>query len=117
MRDSPARAVTAQILAGGAVVRVYDPEGTDNARTALPGPAYRADVMAACRDVEPVLHLTEWRQYRALDPAEPTAAVRMPRVLDARNTLDRAARHPAGTSAPSDVPCMGRSRVGPEPSG
>ncbi|MFF7749196.1 UDP-glucose dehydrogenase family protein [Streptomyces sp. NPDC007971] len=111
VRDSPALAVTAEILAEGADVQVHDPQGIDNARTALPGPAYRADVMAACRDAELVLHLTEWRQYRALDPAELATVVRTPRVLDARNALDRAAWHAAGWH----VRALGRPAHVPQP--
>ncbi|MFI1368766.1 UDP-glucose dehydrogenase family protein [Streptomyces griseochromogenes] len=111
VRDSPALAVTADVVAEGAHVRVHDPQGLDNARTALPGPEYCTDVMAACRDADLVLHLTEWRQYRALDPAELAAVVRAPRVLDARNALDRAAWHAAGWH----VRALGRPAHVPQP--
>jgi UDPglucose 6-dehydrogenase len=35
-----------------------------------------------------VLHLTEWRQYRELDPIQLAKIVRAPRILDGRNALD-----------------------------
>ena len=40
---------------------------------------------AAGADV--VLHLTEWSQYRQLDPVRLRGLVRVPRILDARNVL------------------------------
>ncbi|MFI1354340.1 UDP-glucose dehydrogenase family protein [Streptomyces sp. NPDC020898] len=96
VRDSPALAVAAEIVAEGADVSVHDPEGLDNARVALPGPAYCPDVLEACRDADVVLHLTEWRQYRAIDPVKLSAVVRAPRMLDARNALDPAVWRAAG---------------------
>jgi UDPglucose 6-dehydrogenase len=111
VRDSPALAVTCELAAQGADVRVHDPEGVDNARAVLPGPAYHTDVMTACRDAELVLHLTEWREYRALDPARLAEAVRVPRLLDARNALDTAAWHAAGWH----VRALGRPAHVPQP--
>ncbi|KOG43590.1 UDP-glucose dehydrogenase family protein [Streptomyces resistomycificus] len=111
VRDSPALAVAAQIVAADADVRVHDPEGLDNARAALPGPAYCPDVVEACRDADLVLHLTEWRQYRALDPAHLSEVVRAPRLLDARNALDPAAWRAAGWQ----VRALGRPAPVPPP--
>ncbi|WP_225833531.1 UDP-glucose/GDP-mannose dehydrogenase family protein [Streptomyces sp. NK08204] len=111
VRDSPALAVTAEITAQGADVRVHDPEGIDNARAALPGPEYHRDVVEACRDADAVLHLTEWRQYRELDPAQLAQVVRAPRMLDARNALDQAAWHEAGWH----VRALGRPVHVPQP--
>ena len=34
-----------------------------------------------------MLHLTEWREYRELDPAALLSVVRAPRIVDARNVL------------------------------
>ncbi|MFJ2236455.1 UDP-glucose dehydrogenase family protein [Streptomyces sp. NPDC087859] len=96
VRDSPALAVAAEIVAEGADVRVHDPEGIDNARLALPGPSYSTDVLETCRDADLVLHLTEWRHYRALDPVKLSQVVRAPRMIDARNALDPALWREAG---------------------
>ena len=35
-----------------------------------------------------VLHLTEWKEFRELDPAEVLAHVANPHVVDGRNALD-----------------------------
>ena len=34
-----------------------------------------------------VLHLTEWTEYRQIDPAALLSVVRAPRILDGRNVL------------------------------
>ncbi|WP_037679795.1 UDP-glucose/GDP-mannose dehydrogenase family protein [Streptomyces griseus] len=111
VRDSPALAVTAEIVAEGADVSVHDPEGLDNARAALSGPTYCTDVMEACRDADVVLHLTEWRRYRELDPVKLAEVVRAPRLLDARNALDPAAWRVAGWH----VRALGRPAHVPQP--
>lgn len=87
VRDSAALGVAAAIQAEGALVQVHDPEAIDNAMGVCPQLEYTRDVKAACTDADVVLHLTEWRQYRELDPARLRDIVRTPRILDARNVL------------------------------
>jgi UDPglucose 6-dehydrogenase len=50
---------------------------------------------AAAR-ADAVLVLTEWRQYRELDPVAFGKVMRQKRVLDGRNVLDREAWAAAG---------------------
>jgi UDPglucose 6-dehydrogenase len=69
-------------------VRVHDPEAIENARTAVPSLDYIAEVSKAVEGSDLVLHLTEWQQYRDLDPQPLAHLAREPRVLDARNVLD-----------------------------
>ena len=108
VRDSPALNVAAALQLRGAQVRVHDPKATDNARAVFPTLDYTTDVVKACEQADLVLHLTEWAQYRALDPATLAGVVRAPRVLDARNALDAAAWRAAGWT----VRCLGRPPVG-----
>ncbi len=87
VRDSPALAVAAAAASEGAVVRVHDPVAMDNARKACPTLDYATDPADACEQADVVLHLTEWRQYRDLDPVALRSLVKHPRLLDARNAL------------------------------
>jgi UDPglucose 6-dehydrogenase len=87
VRDSPALSVAAAIRAEGATVRVHDPKAIDNARQAYPGLDYADDATKACEAADVVLHLTEWAQYRDLDPASLREVVRSPRIVDGRNVL------------------------------
>ncbi|MBL1083998.1 UDP-glucose/GDP-mannose dehydrogenase family protein [Streptomyces actinomycinicus] len=88
VRDSPALAVAARLHREGAVVRVHDPQAVDNARAACPQLDYAARVDKACEGADVVLHLTDWAEYRALDPDALTPLVCRPVLLDARNSLD-----------------------------
>lgn len=87
VRDSPALSVATAVQAEGAAVRIHDPRAIDNARAAYPQLDYADDVVKACEDANVVLHLTEWQEYRELDPARIREVVRTPRILDARNIL------------------------------
>ena len=88
VRDSPALAVAAAVQLQGARVRVHDPAAMDNARALFPALEYAPDVEKACEHADLVLHLTEWSDYRELDPSALAKVVRQPRVLDGRNALD-----------------------------
>lgn len=88
VRDSPALNVAAALQLQGAQVRVHDPEAIDNARALFPTLDYARDIEKAVEHADLVLHLTEWKQYRELDPADLATHVRTPRLLDARNALD-----------------------------
>jgi UDPglucose 6-dehydrogenase len=88
VRDSPALNVAAALQLQGAQVRVHDPEAIDNARLRFPILDYVFDVEKAFESADLVLHLTEWEQYRELNPAAAARLTSTPRILDARNALD-----------------------------
>jgi UDPglucose 6-dehydrogenase len=88
IRDSPALDVAYTIQRAGAAVRVYDPEAMGNAKQTHPTLAYAPCALEACRDADVVLHLTEWAEFRALEPAELADVVRARNLVDGRNALD-----------------------------
>ncbi|KOG91729.1 UDP-glucose 6-dehydrogenase, partial [Streptomyces varsoviensis] len=88
VRDSPALNVAGQIHLQGGQVTVYDPKGMDNARALFPTLGYAPTAVDAAQGAHAVLHLTEWREFRELDPAELGKAVSEPFILDGRNALD-----------------------------
>jgi UDPglucose 6-dehydrogenase len=88
VRDSPALSVANALQGQGAEVRVHDPEAIENARAAYPLLNYTTDVQKTFEGSELVIHLTEWQEYRDLDPLHLSALVSAPHILDARNTLD-----------------------------
>ena len=90
VRDSPALDVAARLAELGAVVTVHDPQAIDNARAKQPHLRYERDLEAALAGADAVLLLTEWAQYRDLDPERVGALVAQRTVLDGRNALDRA---------------------------
>jgi len=96
IRDSPALNVAAQIQLQGAEVVVTDPTAVDNARRSWPQLHYAATAQEACTGADVVLLLTEWQEYRDLDPSALGAIVRTRQVLDGRNALDPARWRAAG---------------------
>jgi UDPglucose 6-dehydrogenase len=88
IRDSPALNVAAQIRLQGGDVVVTDPAALENARRAWPDLHFEDKVEVAVAGADVVLLLTEWQQYRDLDPAALADRVRARNMLDGRNVLD-----------------------------
>ncbi|MGO2060609.1 MAG: UDP-glucose dehydrogenase family protein [Microbacterium gubbeenense] len=96
IRDSPALDVAVRLKGLGAEVVSYDPEAMDTARRAHPQLDYADSLEAALDGSEAVVVVTEWKQFKALDPAETLAKVARPVIFDGRNILDPAAWRDAG---------------------
>jgi UDPglucose 6-dehydrogenase len=88
IRDSPALDVAVTIQKAGAAVRVYDPQAMGNAKNDYPTLAYAPSAYEACRDADVVLHLTEWQEFRDLDPHEFGKVVTHRNIVDGRNALN-----------------------------
>jgi UDPglucose 6-dehydrogenase len=89
VRDSPALTIAGQLHLKGAFVTVHDPKAMDNARRRFPTLTYAESAIAACRDADVVLHLTEWPEFREIDPKLLGTVVASKNVVDGRNLLDR----------------------------
>ncbi|CAB4547145.1 unannotated protein [freshwater metagenome] len=96
VRDSPALDIAAQIQAAGALVTVHDPKAIANAQKRFPALNFADNVEKTLQDAELVLHLTEWKIYRELDPAKMKSLVKNAIMIDGRNALDRTAWRNAG---------------------
>jgi UDPglucose 6-dehydrogenase len=96
VRDSPALDIAAQLQAAGATVVVHDPKAIENARKRFPKLGFAANVEECVRDADLILHLTEWREYRELDPKALSSLVKKKIVIDGRNALDREKWRAAG---------------------
>lgn len=89
VRDSPALNVAGQIQLQGAAVTVYDPKAMENSQALFPTLGYSSSVAEACKAADVVLVLTEWDEFRNMDPAQIGEVVGSRRILDGRNCLDR----------------------------
>ena len=96
VRDSPALDVAVQLKGLGAEVIATDPEGIENARGRHPQLDYTSSTREALRGADLVVLVTEWREYRGLDPVETGQIVADRRIIDGRNVLDPAAWRAAG---------------------
>jgi len=96
IRDAPALDVARTLHRAGAVVRVFDPAAMDNARIAYPDLHYTASAADAARDADVIVLLTEWDEFRELDPQTLGAVVAHRRIVDSRHALDPAQWRDAG---------------------
>ena len=85
MRDAPSLDVAPQLIAMGARVQAFDPEGMDEARKLLPEVELRTGPYEAVEDADVLVILTEWDQFRALDLDRVKLLMRRPAVVDLRN--------------------------------
>ncbi|XCN74735.1 MAG: UDP-glucose/GDP-mannose dehydrogenase family protein [Candidatus Electrothrix aestuarii] len=89
MRDAPALTILPALLEKGATVKAHDPKGMEEAKKYLPeGVEYASDAYEACKDVDAVVLMTEWNQYRALDFERLKASMKTPIFIDLRNVYD-----------------------------
>lgn len=88
VRDSPALSIAAQLQLQGAVVTVTDPKALQNAAKRFPELQLEPELHDAISKADALLLLTEWAQYRSLDPYALLSRVASPRILDGRNVLD-----------------------------
>ena len=89
VRDSPSLDIAAQLRAAGASVTVHDPKAIVNAKKRFPDLTFAASVTECISGSDLVLHLTEWREYRDLNPADLISLVKNPIIIDGRNALNR----------------------------
>lgn len=99
VRDSPALSIAGQLHLRGALVSVYDPKANETARAKFPTLDYADSALDAARDADLLLHLTEWPEFREIDPVSLGEVVRSKQVIDGRNKLDLAAWRAAGWTA------------------
>jgi len=98
IRDSPALDVASLLHAAGALVRVTDPQALAAAAASRPALTYVEDPVEACQGADVLLHLTEWPQFRALDPHLLAKVVARRQLVDGRNVLDPVRWRDAGWS-------------------
>ena len=96
VRDSPALDIAAQISETGAEVVVHDPKAIEPARKRFPNLKYAESVDECVKGADLILHLTEWKIYRDIDPVKLKSLVKNPLIIDGRNALDRELWRAAG---------------------
>jgi UDPglucose 6-dehydrogenase len=85
------------LVAAGATVRAFDPQGMGHARPLLPAAVhYATNALDAAKGADAVVLLTEWNEFRALSPEKLKAAMTGTALLDFRNVYDPAVMREAG---------------------
>ncbi len=87
LRESPSLEIISRLVEAGAQVRAYDPA----IEKQLPGIEVVTDPYAACEGADVLVVLTEWDEFKWMDMDKVREVMATPRVVDARNHLDRSA--------------------------
>lgn len=95
MRDAPSLDIAPALIAAGATVRAFDPEGMTEAAHLLPDVQMTDSAYAAAEGADAVVIVTEWDPFRALDLDRLKLLMSQPVLVDLRNIYrpeDMAAR-------------------------
>jgi len=93
-RESPALRIVSLLAGQGAEVQAYDPAIKGPVGGVVPA----ADPYSVCDGARVLAVLTEWDDFRWLDFDKVAGLMETPRLVDARNLLDRAALERRGFS-------------------
>jgi UDPglucose 6-dehydrogenase len=87
VRESPSIDIINALCSGGAVVRVYDPVGMENAKDSLPdsGVTFCDDAYEVATGADCLVIATEWNQFRNLDFERLKKALKTARLVDLKN--------------------------------
>jgi UDPglucose 6-dehydrogenase len=97
MRDAPSIPIVGRLVEDGATVRTFDPEGMEQARPLLPeSVVYCRDALDAAQGADLLVIVTEWNEFRAIEPQRLREAMRGDLVVDLRNLYEPAAMRAAG---------------------
>ena len=85
MRDAPSLDIAPALIAAGATVQAFDPEGMHEASKLLDGVVMKDGPYDAVEGADAVVIVTEWDQFRALDLDRIKLLMNQPVLLDLRN--------------------------------
>jgi len=88
MRDAPSLDIVPALQAAGARIVAFDPEGMKEAARMMPGIAFAKTAYEAATGADVLVVITEWHEFRGLDPRRLKEAMRKPRIVDLRNIFN-----------------------------
>ncbi len=109
MRDAPSLTIVPALVGGGAKVRVCDPQGQHEGEALLPGVTWHSDAYEAAKDVDLIVILTEWNEFRALDLKRLAGNQGRVSMADLRNIYDAEVAKDAGFAAYDSIGRVGFS--------
>jgi len=88
MRDAPSLDIVPALQAAGATIVAFDPEGMKEAARLMPGIAFAKTAYDAAFGADVLVVITEWPEFRGLDPRRLKQVMRQPRIVDLRNIFN-----------------------------
>ena len=107
MRDAPSLDIITALQKAGAVIRAYDPESMDEAKTMMKDVVWCGSAYEAMDGVDALSIVTEWNEFRALNLDRVKSLLKTPILVDLRNIYDAAEMNAAGFK----YSCIGRPQV------
>lgn len=88
MRDAPSLDIIKALKAEGVTVRTFDPVAMPPAKKLLKGIKFCRHAYDAVSGADAMVLVTEWNEFRRLDPVKLHSLMRSPVVFDCRNVYD-----------------------------
>ena len=107
MREAPSLNIIAGLQDAGAEIRVFDPEGMDEAKGLLDGVEWCQDAYGVATGADALAIVTEWNEFRALDLDRIKSLMKAPVMVDLRNVYNPDEMAQAGFQ----YTCVGRPRA------
>ena len=89
MRFAPSITIIEALRKEGAIVKAYDPVATERAKLVMPDIEYCSSPYDVAKDVDAIVLVTEWDEFRQLDFHKIRDAMRQPVFVDGRNVFER----------------------------
>src|SRR5262245_45970248 len=88
MRDAPSLDIVPALQAAGARIVAFDPEGMAEAARMLSNIQFAKTAYDAASGADVLVVITEWHEFRGLDPRRIKEMMRQPRIVDLRNIFN-----------------------------
>jgi UDPglucose 6-dehydrogenase len=88
LRDSPAISILKILHDRGAKIQAYEPSANGNYQS-VPWIEVRASSLEACEGADVLAVLTEWPEFKEIEPTDVANSLNLKCVVDGRNILDR----------------------------
>ncbi|MBR9699271.1 UDP-glucose/GDP-mannose dehydrogenase family protein [Candidatus Woesearchaeota archaeon] len=88
MREAPSIVIIEQLQKEGAEIIAFDPEAEDTAKKMLSDITYTKTPYEALEEVDALVIVTEWNEFRDLDKDKIKSLMKQPIVIDGRNVYE-----------------------------
>ncbi|ODT98280.1 MAG: UDP-glucose 6-dehydrogenase [Rhodospirillales bacterium SCN 65-16] len=88
MRDAPSLDIVPALQAAGATIVAFDPEGMTEAGRLMKNIEFAKTAYEAASGADVLVLITEWHEFRGLDPRRLKELMRRPRIVDLRNAFN-----------------------------
>ncbi|MEO0206126.1 MAG: UDP-glucose/GDP-mannose dehydrogenase family protein, partial [candidate division WOR-3 bacterium] len=88
MRFAPSITIINELRKEGAIVKAYDPVAMERAKEIMPDIEYCADAYKVAQNVDGIVLVTEWDEFKQLDLRRIKQSMRQPVFIDGRNVFD-----------------------------